>query len=168
MKEKQQGSRRGSSVCLSVAPAIIFASCTSLPAGSDDDDASATLRNVKWKTNKPTQKKGKKPDLHEKRAATLLLWGVLMDGGWFQEQPTTDHLEEEFEHTEIHLNSVPIDLSLSLSRARARGSMLGFNLSGFAPTSRWNTTTTVLKGKKKSICMNVCIPGECWQQAGRS
>jgi len=45
MKEKQQGSRRSSSVCLRVAPAIIFASCTSLPAGSDY--ASATLKNVK-------------------------------------------------------------------------------------------------------------------------
>jgi len=44
---------------------------------------------------------------------------------------------------------------------------LGFNLRGFAPTSRRNTTTTVLKAKKKSICMNVCIPGDCWQQAGR-
>jgi hypothetical protein len=35
---------------------------------------------VKNKQTHP-KKKGKKPDLHEKREATLLLWGVLMDGG---------------------------------------------------------------------------------------
>jgi hypothetical protein len=33
------------------------------------------------KQTNPPKKREKKPDLHEKREATLLLWGVLMDGG---------------------------------------------------------------------------------------